>query len=139
MPDNWNCEWCGSPISHAERLRFEVSQTDFEQGENWRSVLDPANSLAEPVVTCERCRNGILENRADLEREEDQHERLRGFRARVMGWGRWRWPRSFCSQSSTAAGCGVSPFHAGDPAGYGACAASFARAGAVVPGVPIRA
>jgi hypothetical protein len=77
MKQRWLCDWCGNEISEGERLRFEVSRVDFEEGENWRSVLDPASTVDDPVITCGKCREGILKNKEELTSEEAEYEHRR--------------------------------------------------------------
>lgn len=73
----WICEWCGNELTEGERLRFEVSALDFEQGENWRAVLDPASTAGDPILTCSKCREEILKNQEQLQQEINAIEKQR--------------------------------------------------------------
>ena len=70
MSGYWKCAWCGRPLTEADRLRYEVSELDFERGDNWRFVLEKSATPEEPIMTCELCRTGIVSNREELERDE---------------------------------------------------------------------
>jgi hypothetical protein len=71
MPQQLYCQWCGKELTEGDRLRFEFSQNDFDNGDNWRSVFEPGPSTGGPFLTCDLCRQGMVANREDLRVEED--------------------------------------------------------------------
>jgi len=82
------CQWCGKELNDGDQLRFEFSQEDFETVDNWRSVFEPGPTAQEPLLTCDKCRDGMLRNRAALDKEcleEEQRRRWLVYLYGLMG------------------------------------------------------